>query len=131
MIQSSSEPSSDCSKFDSTVLKEALSLPDLMERLGDGDHARSRAFCPFCKAPSKSFSITKTGKAPHRWSCSICARQGDRIQYLMHRNGLSEAEARRACSEISGAVGSLWVAIEHRAGFRSEGSQAPAKGAGS
>ncbi len=108
-----------------------LDLPELMERLGDGDYARSRAFCPFCKAPSKSFSVTKTGKAPHRWNCSICARQGDSIQYLMARNSLSEPEACRVYSEISGVAGSLWVAIEHRAGFRSEGSQAQAKGAGS
>jgi len=110
---------------------DLLDLPELMERLGDGDYARSRAFCPFCKAPSKSFSVSKTGRAPHRWSCSICSRQGDSIQYLMARNSLSEAEASRAYSEISGVAGSLWVALEHRAGFRSEGSQSQTKGAGS
>jgi hypothetical protein len=102
-----------------------------MERLGDGDYARSRAFCPFCKAPSKSFSVKKTGLAPHRWSCSVCARQGDSIQYLMARNRLSQAEARRAYSEISDTAGSLWVSLEHRAGFRSEKAQSQEKDAGS
>ena len=95
-----------------------LDLPDLMERLGDGDHARARAFCPFCKAPCRSFSVTKKGEAPHCWRCSACTRQGDSIQYLMARNSLSEPEARAAYSEISAAAGGLWVAREHREGYR-------------
>ena len=96
-----------------------LDLPDLMDRLGDGDYARPRGYCPFCKDSSKSFSVTKARTAARRWRCGKCNREGGCLEYLMTRNGLSKEEASRVYTDISAAAGSLWVAREHREGYRS------------
>jgi hypothetical protein len=45
-------------------------------------------------------------------------REGGALEYLMTRNGLSEQEAYRVHAEISAAAGGLWVAREHREGYR-------------
>ena len=95
-----------------------LDLPELMERLGDGDYARARAYCPFCGDRSKSFSVTKARTAAHRWRCGKCMREGGCLEYLMVRNGLSKQQASRAYADISAAAGGLWVSREHREGHR-------------
>jgi ribosomal protein L37AE/L43A len=95
-----------------------LALPELMERLGDGDHARSGALCPFCKDPSQSFFITKKRGATHRWQCKKCSKEGGCLEYLMFRNRLTEQDASVVYKEISGTFGGLWVAKEHREGYR-------------
>ena len=101
-----------------------LDLPELMERLGDGDYARPRTFCPFCKDASKCFSVTKARTSAHRWRCRKCLKEGGCLEYLMTRNGLCEHEASRAYAEISSAAGGLWVAREHRDGYRAGPSPA-------
>lgn len=44
--------------------------------------------------------------------------EGGCTEYLMARNGLSKQEASRVHAEISATVGGLWVAREHREGYR-------------
>ena len=104
--------------YKSLLGNKLLDLPELMERLGDGDYARSRAYCPFCGDRSKSFSVTKPRNAAHRWRCVKCLKEGGCLEYLMARNGLSKQQAPLAYAEISNAAGGLWVSRELRMGLR-------------
>ncbi len=102
-----------------------LDLPELMDRLGDGDYARPRVYCPFCKDSSKSFSVTKARMAAHRWRCGKCKREGGCLEYLMTRNSRLKQEASRVYAEISASAGGLWVAREHRKGYRGDRPPSP------
>jgi hypothetical protein len=100
------------------ISNSLVDLPELMERLGDGDYARPRTYCPFCQDTSKSFSVTKGPTAVYRWRCGKCIREGGVLEYLMLRNGISQQDAYLAHVEISASLGGLWVSREHREGYR-------------
>lgn len=75
--------------------KQRLSLPELMTKLGLGEHARKRARCPFHSPDSDpSFSVfhSTTGKG-WQWKCHAGCGGGDEIDFLCQARGISTKEA--------------------------------------
>jgi hypothetical protein len=72
--------------------KRALPLPDLMDRLGLGKHAKKSARCPFHDDRRNSFSIWKNGA--WFWKChSECGASGDEITLIEKSEVLTRRDA--------------------------------------
>ena len=88
----------------STALAEAkriLPLPDLMRKIGDSDHAKVSAFCPFHENKNtEAFSVFQNDKGEWFWKCHAGCGYGDGVDYLKKRFGLSTRDAiARYCME--------------------------------
>lgn len=86
---------------DIPLAKQRLPLPDLMEKCGDGEHAKMSAKCPFHEDVKNSFSIFDDGDG-WRFKCHAGCGQGDEIHYLMLRSNVSKGEAIRIFGEMAG-----------------------------
>ena len=72
--------------------KRRLPLPVMMNQLGDGEHAKRSALCPFHEDHRESFSVFQT---EHGWrfKCHAGCGVGDEITYLEKRQKISNSEA--------------------------------------
>ncbi|MBA3351275.1 MAG: hypothetical protein H0U23_02405 [Blastocatellia bacterium] len=86
--------------------KAALPLPQLMERLGLGQHAKKSARCPFHEDRSNSFSIFECENGGWRWNCfagcSPSGKPGDGADLIAKLENTSNADACRRYIELAG-----------------------------
>ncbi len=81
--------------------KRRLPLPDLMAKLGLGEHATKTALCPFHDDQHPSFSVfQKNGAWFHR--CFVGCSSGDEIAFLVKQFGISRRESIRRYLEMAG-----------------------------
>src|SRR5436309_6438524 len=75
--------------------KRRLSLPELLSRLGLGEHATKTARCPFSGHEDKhpSFSVFKGEDGFWHYMCFSKCGDGDEIMFLSKLKGLSLAKA--------------------------------------
>ena len=98
--------------------KQRLPLPQLMEKLGDGQHAKKSAKCPFHEDRHNSFSIFKGKAGDWRWKCHAGCGTGDGVDYLEKRFGLSTRDAiARYCAEAGVNNGEVRPAAKARKPF--------------
>jgi hypothetical protein len=83
--------------------KRLLPLPQLLERLGLGAHAKKSARCPFHDDEHESFSVfeSNAGKGS-QWKCHAGCGHGDEIAFLVKRFGISSREAIQRYLEMAG-----------------------------
>src|SRR5437762_2718525 len=88
--------------------KKILALPELMRRLGLGDHAKKSARCPFPFHDDQhnSFSVWQKENGAWRFKCHAGCGAGDEIDFLEVREGLSNSAAVKRFLEIAGMNGS-------------------------
>ena len=80
--------------------KRLLPLPQLLTKLGHGEHAKKSARCPFHDDKSASFSVFQNGKGAWSWKCHAGCGQGDGVDYLEKCFKLSTRDAiARYCQE--------------------------------
>jgi len=94
--------------LDIAEAKRRLPLPDLLTRLGLGDHAKKSACCPWPQNHkhgdrTPSFGIFRRGDG-WGWKCFVCG-SGDEITFLEKHEGLSNADAIRRYCELAGVNG--------------------------
>jgi hypothetical protein len=85
--------------------KRRLPLPDLMKLLGDGEHAKKSARCPFHEDKKPSFSMFKGKDGGWYWKCHAGCGQGDEVNYLGLKLYLSVRDAIRRYRELAGVKG--------------------------
>src|SRR6516165_11682130 len=73
--------------------KRRLPLPDLMSRLGLGEHAKKSARCPFHSDEHPSFSVFQGEDGFWHWNCFAGCGDGDEIMFLSKLKGLSLTKA--------------------------------------
>ncbi len=73
--------------------KRILPLPELMAVLGDEEHAKKSALCPFHPDSRPSFSVYHSHGGVWRWNCFACYGSGDEIDYLKAKFNLPTGEA--------------------------------------
>jgi hypothetical protein len=85
--------------------KRRLPLPELIQRLGLGDHAKKSARCPFHEDKHNSFSVWQKDGA---WffKCHVCCGAGDEINFLEVHKHLSRSDATKLFLEMAGSNGS-------------------------
>ena len=88
-----------------TSARDVLPLPRLMARLGDAQHARRSARCPFHKDAKPSFSVFLNRQGRWFWKCFAGCGHGDEVDYLRKKFDLSTAEAVRQYCEMAGVGG--------------------------
>jgi hypothetical protein len=84
--------------------KQRLPLPQLMERLGLGDHAKKTARCPFHRpdnTPSFSVFQHKDGKQ-WGWKCWAGCGSGDEINFLVKVKNIDVKEATKEFLRMAG-----------------------------
>jgi hypothetical protein len=84
--------------------KRRLALPELLARIGLGEHAKKSAHCPFHK-PDKhpSFSVFKGEDGFWHYKCFVCdSRGGDEIAFLVKHFGISRREAIKRYLDLAG-----------------------------
>lgn len=94
---------------DITSAKQKLPLPQLMERLGLGEHAKARASCPW---PSNhkhgdrnpSFGIFANSVGGWAFKCHVCG-SGDEITFVEKHEGLSNRDAIERFCELAAPTG--------------------------
>lgn len=81
--------------------KKRLPLPQLLAKIGDKQHAKKSAYCPFHEDKNKeSFSVYQNGKGAWSWKCFAGCGGGDGVDYLEKRFNLSTRDAMaRYCRE--------------------------------
>src|SRR5438128_2031944 len=89
-----------------TELKWRLPLPQLMTRLGLGDHAKARARCPWPQNhkhgdKNPSFGIFAVKGGGWGWKCHAGCGSGDEITFLEKHEGLSNRDAIRRFCELA------------------------------
>ncbi len=84
------------------VAKTSLSLPDLMARLGLGEHAKKSARCPFHEDRNNSFSVFQGESGEWAWNCFAGCGGGDAAAFLAKVEGISNGDACRRLIEMSG-----------------------------
>jgi uncharacterized protein DUF3631/CHC2-type zinc finger protein len=104
--------------------KRRLPLPDLMVRLGLGEHARKSAQCPFHYDRHNSFSVWQTDNGHHCFKCHSGCGQGDEINFLALHRGLSPGDATKLFLEMAG-VSDLGPVKAKPPAIRSEPSDKP------
>ena len=84
--------------------KHRLPLPDLMSRLGLGEHAKKTARCPFPDHEDKhpSFSVFKGEDGFWHYMCFSKCGDGDEIMFLSKLKGLSMSKAMNLYLEMAG-----------------------------
>jgi 5S rRNA maturation endonuclease (ribonuclease M5) len=94
--------------LDIAEAKRRLPLPELLARLGLGDHAKKSCRCPW---PSNhkhndrnpSFGIFQNGD-DWGWKCHAGCGSGDEITFLERHEGLSNGDAIRRFCELAGVT---------------------------
>lgn len=89
--------------LDIAEAKRRLPLPDLLGRLGLGEHAKRSARCPFHQDKSPSFSVFQSDGLWF-WKCHAGCGEGDEITFLEKREGLSNGDAIRRFCELAGVT---------------------------
>ena len=85
--------------------KQLLPLPELMARLGLGEHAKKSARCPFPGHDDKhpSFSVFKGRDGFWHYNCFVCDMQGgDEIAFLAKHFNISRREAIKRYLDMTG-----------------------------
>lgn len=95
--------------LDIAEAKRRLPLPDLLTRLGLGDHAKKSARCPWPDNHTHgdrtpSFGIFQRGDG-WGWKCHASCGSGDEITFLEKHEGLSNSDAIRRYCELAGVNG--------------------------
>lgn len=85
------------------IAKHSLPLPDLMARLGFGEHVNTSARCPFHEDRSKSFSVFQRDSGEWAWNCFAGCGGGDAAAFLARVEGIGNGDACRRLIELSGA----------------------------
>jgi len=82
-------------------LRDALPLPELMKKVGDGARAKRIAFCPFHDDVNRmSFGIYQNGRR-WRWKCFAGCPGSDEADYLKLRFNLTDEGAKRKWEELA------------------------------
>ena len=81
--------------------RQRLPLPDLMAKLGLGDHAKSKAKSPFRDEKNASFGIYNTN-GRWRWKDHGTGEGGDEIDFLAKLENKSNHDAMLAYAELAG-----------------------------
>src|SRR5438094_5880212 len=84
--------------------KRRLPLPELMKRLGLGQHAMKSARCPFHDDKHNSFSVWQQNGV-WRWKCHVGCGCGDEINFLELHESLSRRDATKRFLELAGVNG--------------------------
>jgi CHC2 zinc finger len=82
--------------------KQRLPLPELMARLGLGDHAKKSARCPFHDDEHKSFSVFQGKGGFWFWKCHAGCGEGDEILFLRKLKGFSMTDAMSLYLDMAG-----------------------------
>ena len=82
--------------------KQSISLPELMARLGRGEHAKKSARCPFHEDRNPSFGVYLNDKGEWAWKCQAGCGQGDGADFIAKIENISNSEACRRYVEIAG-----------------------------
>jgi CHC2 zinc finger len=85
-----------------TEAKRRMPLPELMARLGLGEHAKESAHCPFHGDEHKSFSVFKGKEGWWHWKCFAGCGDGDEIRFVRKLKGLSVTGAMSVYLEMAG-----------------------------
>jgi len=85
--------------------KQRLPLPQLMEHMGEGSHAKPSARCPFHEDRRPSFSVFSMGNRWY-WKCHAGCGEGDEVSYIQHRLHLGRGAAMRRFCDMAGTGGS-------------------------
>jgi len=92
-------------EYDFEKLRSALPLPELMQRLGLGEHAKKAAFCPFHEnTATPSFSVYQKESGRVYWKCHSTCGGGDEVDLLEKHLGLSKPEALKRWAELAGGA---------------------------
>ena len=83
--------------------KRRLPLPDLMAKLGLGDHAKKSAHCPFSmKISTNHFRCSRVTDGFWHYKCFAGCGEGDEIMFLRKLKGLSPTDAMNLYLEMAG-----------------------------
>ena len=83
--------------------KRRLSLPQLMQQLGLGEHAKKQALCLWHDDQNPSFSVFKGKDGFWHYKCFVCDVQGgDEITFLVKHLGIVRHEAIKRYLEMAG-----------------------------
>jgi len=83
--------------------KRQLPLPDLMSRLGLGEHAKKSARCLWHDDQRPSFSVFKGDDGFWHYNCFVCdSSGGDEIAFLVKHFGISRREAIKRYLDMAG-----------------------------
>ena len=83
--------------------KRQLPLPDLMSRLGLGEHAKKSARCLWHDDQRPSFSVFKGDDGFWHYNCFVCdSCGGDEIAFLVKHFGISRREAIKRYLDMAG-----------------------------
>src|SRR5215831_1482555 len=83
--------------------KRRLPLPDLMSRLGLGEHAKKSARCLWHDDQHPSFSVFKGDDGFWHYKCFVCdSSGGDEIAFLVKHFSISRGEAIKRYLEMAG-----------------------------
>lgn len=96
--------------------KQLLPLPDLLSRLGLGEHAKKSSRCPFHDDSNNSFSVFQNEKGEWAWNCfGQCGCGGDEPAFIAKRDNIENDEACRRYIELTDAKGNNVPAPKHTA----------------
>jgi CHC2-type zinc finger protein len=73
--------------------KRLLPLPELMKRLGYGEHAKKSARCIWHEDKHPSFSVFRGDDGLWHWKCFAGCGEGDEISFLRKLKRLSQTDA--------------------------------------
>jgi hypothetical protein len=82
--------------------KQRLPLPVLMAQLGDAEHAKKSARCPFHQDSNNSFSVWHRADGTWGFKCHAGCGAGDEVDYLALKRGIENAEACREYIRLAG-----------------------------
>jgi hypothetical protein len=82
--------------------KGRLPLPELLSRLGLGEHAKKSAHCPFHDDGHKSFSVFRGDDGFWHWKCHACCGDGDEIMFLSKLKEVSLTRAMNLFLDMAG-----------------------------
>jgi len=89
---------------DISEARQRLPLPALLHRLGLGDCAKKSARCPFHDDQHNSFSVWRTANGRWLFNCFVGCGEGDEINFLELRHGISRSDAVKLYLEMAGIV---------------------------
>jgi len=82
--------------------KRRLPLPDLMSRLGLGEHAKKSARCLWHDDQHPSFSVFEGDDGFWHYKCFVCDSSGDEIALLVKHLGISRREPIKRYLDMAG-----------------------------
>jgi hypothetical protein len=84
--------------------KSRLPLSRLMADFGLSEHAKKSARCPFHEDNSASFSVYRGADGADRWKCHAGCGQGDAVDFLARKLGLSNHDACKEFIRLAGVA---------------------------